>query len=126
MSGYFKFKTGDRVRVLPSYNTWVHGTEGKNPSPGSLGTVVQDNSDMPYVAWDGMTDGHEGAFAEGSRRDIWAVDQDDMELVSSEAAAVPVGVEIAAIAAVVSALSTLTTFTERKRVLDYAFSRFRS
>jgi hypothetical protein len=64
-----KFKIGDRVRMTSrTYDRIAYGQRGE----------VMEDSSNPYVAWDGLTDGHDGLMHDGSTNQ-WAVDQEHLE-----------------------------------------------
>ena len=68
-----KFKKGDRVMMK----------DGDDLPAGSVGTVLEDSC-IPYVSWDGYTDGHDG---DGLTNDnsVWAAAQIRLELISPPA-----------------------------------------
>jgi len=74
------FEKGDRVRLVQTFP--MEDPEGLKV--GMLGTVL-DNSEVPYVRWDGLTDGHTGhgvlAIEPGKARDVWAASDDQLELI---------------------------------------------
>ena len=68
-----KFKKGDRVRLLDDLRPTLLA--------GSVGTVLEDNDDAPFVSWDGFADGHDawGLLEDASG---CAVSEDDIAQVS--------------------------------------------
>jgi hypothetical protein len=66
-----KFKIGDRVRLIS------RAYDSQGIADGTRGEVMEDSS-CPFVAWDGLTSGHDGFNGDGSTNQ-WAVDQDHLE-----------------------------------------------
>lgn len=73
-----RFNVGDRVRLAGSATCLALGMR-----PGLLGTVLERTS-CPYVAWDGLTTGHDGNTDDPTRTDCWAVSQLDLERIDHE------------------------------------------
>lgn len=68
-----KYKKGDLVRLVRDI--------GWDLAIGSTGTVSEDDSDCPWVTWDGFTGGCAGNRNDGSRTDI-ACSESDLELIA--------------------------------------------
>jgi hypothetical protein len=72
-----KFRKGDRVRATEDLYFDLPA--------GSMGTVVEDGSDTPFVEWDGFTGGHSGPFCDGRETCISAHEK-TIEFVSRDGA----------------------------------------
>ena len=66
-----KFKKGDKVVALVDMGV---------VKKGMVGTVLEDNSSVPYVEWQGLTTGYDGPYND-DRRSCLALKQDEMELL---------------------------------------------
>ena len=74
------FNIGDRVRLARAdRNDIAHGL-----AEGMTGTVLDDYC-VPFVRWDALSTGHDGSglnnLTPNSPRDVWAVIEDQLELL---------------------------------------------
>jgi hypothetical protein len=86
-----KFKVGDRVRYTGNwsvdgyfpflrYTSRPDGEISGEIRPGMIGTVLEDNHDIPFVKWDNFAAGHNEGD-NGSDFSNWAIIEEDMELL---------------------------------------------